>query len=502
VSREPPGSSSRYLRTDNGMEFQGEVSTWLEELGVERQYTAPYSPQQNGRVERWNRTMGEGTRTLLLDSGLPTNCWGEAVKHLTWVRNRVASAHHNYTKSPYEAFTGKKPDVSMLKAFGAIAVTLTPQQARGKLDSKGEVVVYIGVDDESKAWRVMNPSTGQVSISRNLRFQEDQLWKTWSAKHSAPASGPALNRKCWTLHPRKRNKFSLLHHHSQRRQLRHQSSHNSRLQPSHHQRPLWPPGPGSRGRCPSPALLEQGPTFLSREELGDLLEREEGVLRAVNELNTLTADTFLSDPDEAQAAMVQAWCMESGPAPDGLVTPGSVAEALKGPQSKEWSHAISSEHKAMVDFEVFGAPVDLPPGKTAVDSKLLLKIKRGQDGSVERFKARLVARGFTQTKGEDYEETFSNVAKWPTIRLLLALAAIFSWEVEVCDVDNAFLNSPLKEEVYLKQPHGMGDGTARVFRLKKALYGLKQSPRTWEQDLGTTYSRRGSSAASQIARST
>lgn len=145
----------------------------------------------------------------------------------------------------------------------------------------------------------------------------------------------------------------------------------------------------------------------------------------------------------------------------------------------------------MFKFGVFGEKVQLPPGKRAVDSKLVFRIKRGHDGKVERFKSRLVARGFTQTKGEDYDETFRSVALWPTIRLLLALLVVFEWEVEVCDVDNAFLDSDLHEEAYLKQPAGMNDGSGRVIHLKKALYGLKQAPRTWEQDLGRYLVKKG-----------
>lgn len=136
-------------------------------------------------------------------------------------------------------------------------------------------------------------------------------------------------------------------------------------------------------------------------------------------------------------------------------------------------------------------PVHLPPGKRAVGSRMLLRIKRNQDGSVDRFKARLIAQGYNQVKGCDYEETFSSVGKWATVRTLLALACILQWEVEVVDVDTAFLNAPLHEEVYLRMPAGLQDGTARVYRLRKALYGLKQSPRTWEQELGRHLLKQG-----------
>ena len=137
-------------------------------------------------------------------------------------------------------------------------------------------------------------------------------------------------------------------------------------------------------------------------------------------------------------------------------------------------------------------PVPLPEGKNSVDTKWVFRVKRDQDGRVAKYKARLVARGFTQQWGTDFDETYSSVAKLGTIRILLAIAAVKNWEVEVVDVDNAFLNAPLKEEVYLDLPEGLGGGGAGlVLKLNKALYGLKQSPRTWEKELGAFLETKG-----------
>lgn len=123
----------------------------------------------------------------------------------------------------------------------------------------------------------------------------------------------------------------------------------------------------------------------------------------------------------------------------------------------------------------------LPPGKKAIRSKWVYKVKCKADGSLERYKARLVAKGYAQTYGLDYDETFSPVAKMTTVRAVIALANMYGWLLYQMDVENAFLNSLLREEVYMHQPHGYVHPRYPhyVCKLKRALYGLKQAPRAW-----------------------
>ncbi|RVW94907.1 Retrovirus-related Pol polyprotein from transposon RE1 [Vitis vinifera] len=117
----------------------------------------------------------------------------------------------------------------------------------------------------------------------------------------------------------------------------------------------------------------------------------------------------------------------------------------------------------------------------ACGCKWIFTIKYKADGLVERFKARLVARGFTQSYGIDYQETFAPIAKLNTIRILLSLAVNQDWCLQQLDIKNAFLNGDLEEEVYMEIPPGFEESMAKnqVCKLQKSLYGLKQSPRAW-----------------------
>ena len=124
--------------------------------------------------------------------------------------------------------------------------------------------------------------------------------------------------------------------------------------------------------------------------------------------------------------------------------------------------------------------MDLPEGRKAIGCKWVFKIKRGADGEVERYKARLVAKGYSQKEGIDYNETFAPVAKFTSIRLLLAITAVLDLELHQMDAVTAFLNGEIEEDIYMAIPDGYStNSTNKVCKLLKALYGLKQSPRAW-----------------------
>ncbi|KAE8661030.1 Importin subunit beta-1 [Hibiscus syriacus] len=153
----------------------------------------------------------------------------------------------------------------------------------------------------------------------------------------------------------------------------------------------------------------------------------------------------------------------------------NVKEAL---ESTEWRHAVFEEMNALKNNGTWEV-TDLPEGKQIVGCKCIFTTKIKPDGSIDRYKARLVARGFTQTYGLDYDETFAHVAKLNTVRVLLSLAVNLYWPLTQLDVKNVFLNGDLSEEVYMDFPSGFEEEKGRLCRLKKSLYGLKQSPRAW-----------------------
>jgi histone deacetylase 1/2 len=118
-------------------------------------------------------------------------------------------------------------------------------------------------------------------------------------------------------------------------------------------------------------------------------------------------------------------------------------------------------------------------GKNIIYCKWVYKIKRSSDGTIDRYKARLVTKGFKQWYGIDYEDTFSPIVKITTVRLVLSIAVSRGWTLRQLDVHNAFLHGILEKEVYMKQPPDFEKGDGLICKLDKTLYGLKQAPRAW-----------------------
>ncbi|KAK1683853.1 hypothetical protein QYE76_044701 [Lolium multiflorum] len=162
--------------------------------------------------------------------------------------------------------------------------------------------------------------------------------------------------------------------------------------------------------------------------------------------------------------------------------PATYEEAMMSPDSNKWQEAMKSEMGSMYDNKVWTL-VDLPDSRKAVENKWIFKRKTDADGNITVYKARLVAKGFRQIQGVDYDETFSPVAKLKSVRILLAIAAFFDYEIWQMDVKTAFLNGDIEEELYMVQPKGFVDpkNADKVCKLQRSIYGLKQASRSWNR---------------------
>jgi hypothetical protein len=191
-------------------------------------------------------------------------------------------------------------------------------------------------------------------------------------------------------------------------------------------------------------------------------------------------DTEDEDIDED----LQLFSMSAPTAILDIKTPRSYNEAMKLPEAQHWDAATWKEINALIDKDVFKV-VQLPSGKRAIPAKLVYKLKLLEDGSIEKYKARIVARGFMQKKGIDYTQSWSPTVRAEAVRILLAIITILRWIRTQVDIPTAYLNADLPGEVYLRPPYPVILQDGEVWRLNKALYGLVESARAWYQRLRT-----------------
>ena len=161
-----------------------------------------------------------------------------------------------------------------------------------------------------------------------------------------------------------------------------------------------------------------------------------------------------------------------------------VQDALRGEHANEWKDAMISEYSSLIENEMWEL-VPPPEDQNVVGSRWVMKVKRNEDGSIDCYKARLVAQGYLQTKGADYNKVFLPVPRHTSLRTLLALANANYLEVHQMDVKTAFLNGKIDCDIYMTQPIGLvdPDKPEHVCKLKKSIYGLKQSAGCWNDTL-------------------
>lgn len=410
----------KVLRTDRGGEFLSkEFVGFCEAEGIHHELTTPYTPEQNGVSERKNRTVVELGRCMLKHMKMPNRFWAEAVATAVYIRN-VSPTKVLSDMTPFEIWNGFKPSVSHFKVFGCIGFVFIEKHKRSKLDEKSEKCVFIGYCTQTKGYKMYNPVTGKVIVSRNVEFDENSTWN-WSDKEGDE------NRL------RKGKEIV---------EMNDESELSGDTSDSDGERtPLQVYTRRNRNN-------RRGPM-----EIGEQSGRK---TRTLEDLYRSTQVLLVAEPDNFEEAIA----------------------------SEEWRIAMKEEIASIEKNKTWSLvkPVE---GKNVIGVKWVFKTKVGPDGKIIKHKARLVAKGYKQKEGVDYEETFSPVARFETIRIVLAIAARVNVPVFQFDVKSAFLNGELSEEVFVEQPEGFAVKGREdwVYKLHKALYGLKQAPRAWNSKI-------------------
>jgi hypothetical protein len=168
-------SLSLIFASDNGGEYTSkEFVNFCKDVGIKRELTTPYNPQQNGVAERKNRMIMEAVKTMIHDQDLPMCLWAEAAMTAVYVQNRLSHSALGF-KTSEEMFTGKKPEVSHLKIFGCPVFIHIPKEKSNKMEPSRKKGIFVGYCEVSKAFRIYIPGHRHIEISRDVTFDEDAM---------------------------------------------------------------------------------------------------------------------------------------------------------------------------------------------------------------------------------------------------------------------------------------------------------------------------------------
>jgi hypothetical protein len=399
---------------------------------------------------------------------LPKFLWGEAVKHAVYLKNRTSTKALD-GMTPYEAYFGKKPNIAGLHEFGR--KVWVHNMGGSKLDGRSEIGRWVGFDEASNGHRIYWPGKRTISIERSVKFDTDT--------EIFMPNGVSLEGEYVTpltpLMPKATT-----------------SSEQPTVQTPFEDNPVID-HLGDNFEHPP---LDQGRPRRIRTESAAIrrLRAGEGVISNLpRERGELPKGIQEGDEAAQMAELDGEWeFIDSGDVASGMAAAMAEADALEPTyeeaQSRsdwpEWKKAIQIELntlKAAGTWEL----VERPSNTNVVDSKWVFRVKKDADGNISKWKARLVARGFTQVYGVDYFETFAPVAKLASIRSILAIAARNDWDISMFDFHGAYLNGQLDEDIFMEQPpdYETADRERYVVKLRKTLYGLKQAGKKWYDSL-------------------
>ena len=429
-----PYGKVKRMRTDNGTEFTcGGFKNLLDKNQIKHEKSAPYSPHQNGTVERGWRSIFEMARCLLLEAKLPKTFWTYAVMASVYIRNRCFNTR--LEKTPYEAFTGQKPNLGNMHVFGTACFAYV--QDKKKLDARSEKGVFVGYDKGSPAYLVYFPERGDIRRVRCVKFN-DKIVET--------------NDELETFY-----KYG-----GQKYETNKEDERNENIVGEHRQ----------DHEIPVDDVKEDEVTKTDPEEISSQRYPQ----RQRNRPKYL--EDYATDPIDSTKCTID-YCYRMAD------IPSTYPEAITSSESSQWLKAMNDEMFSLEDNDTYDL-VPLPENRCVVDGKWVYAVKIGPNGE-EKHKARYVAKGYSQIENVDYEETFSPTARITSIRMLTQLAVQNDMVVHQMDVKTAYLNAPIDCEIYVKQAEGFekkGENDEQlVCRLKKSLYGLKQSGRNWNSML-------------------
>nr|GEX46987.1 retrovirus-related Pol polyprotein from transposon TNT 1-94 [Tanacetum cinerariifolium] len=418
------------IRTDNDTEFKNQVlKEYFDTVGISHQMSSVRTPQQNGVVERRNRTLVEAARTMLIFSRAPLFLWAEAIAIACFTQN-CSIIHRHFNKTPYELINGRKPDISFLHVFGALCYPKNDREDIGNLGAKGDIGFFIGYSADSCAYRVYNRRTKKIMETMNVSFDE--------------LSAMAFEQ---------RSELDLLFESMYADYFSGQPSATVRTVPP----------------AQEPQVCQSSTASTTIADIASI---------PLNSSSHVTNIPITSqDVDELNPnAMVD---------DNTFVNPfanssTSAAAASSSLQNVDPSNMHTFYQPYLYEFQwTKDHPLEQVIGEPS--RPVVTRNQLRSDGDMCMF----ALSGTAKRKESISKNPSLWLLEWKLSGYSLAYDTHKSFTVFQMDVKTAFLHGSLKEEVYVCQPEGFiyVDHPSHVYKLKKALYGIKQAPRAWYDEL-------------------
>ncbi|PHH49299.1 Retrovirus-related Pol polyprotein from transposon TNT 1-94 [Ceratocystis fimbriata CBS 114723] len=522
------------IRTDNAPELVQLSSQWQKTDGVIQQLTVPYSSWQNGKAERFHRSLEEGTRALLKGSKLPTCFWLLAMETTCYVLN-MKTCSSNTGKSRLETFCGTKPTIDHMHPWGCEAFTyldsqsLPVQTRKDKMMDAARWAVFVGYcQDTTKIWRFWAPDIRRVITASIVDWYDETPAGIAGVDLNIPSDIPILFNTPPARRPVGRPRGAggaggamemIQDKQTEEAQSQAPAKDTTMLDPEDNSmvHPLIEEDPDTE--------IQPTPIEVAEEQTMENTPAEKDVdteLRPVPVTTTQTPEVPLMDTEEEvegtvmseetaqrleelssqkvgkrrmheepikstkvlkKARVMLAGIDQSRPK-EHIPVPRTYRDAVNDPDWGEmWRESIKAELTALIANNTWEM-VAHKEGMNLLTTKWVFQPKHHVDGSLRKLKSRLTVRGFTQKFGVDFTDTYAATASSTSLRLFMAMVGNLDLECDQIDVNNAFTESNLKEDIYLRVPEGLTEvPQGCVLKLRKSLYGLKQAAHDWYETI-------------------
>ncbi|CAI7887405.1 unnamed protein product [Closterium sp. NIES-53] len=451
VAERESGERLKSFQSDGGGEYTSlRFKQFLAEKGIKRLLLLPYAHQQQGVAERLNRTLQNTMRKLLRGMRLPNHQWPEAMDHAVMLHNLLSSSSLPNNASPHLLWTGKQGSTKMLRVFGCMVQYRPPSARAGRFSQRAQWGLHLGIEKNYNVWKIFDVHSKETVAARDVIFYERLTLSTYLAnleENRDPTGGFRGDRHFASA--------------ADEADWDEQNVDNASDKA----------GPLPYCSVPIPMDNENPRESVNAETYFDLADTGYVTPTAVNTNEAeRVGPNFIPDPEDGDEAVYPEDTTlprytQSGLQILGLVTavhgtntpkePASVQQALGGEHKEKWREAMDKELKALQERNTWKVvPIGVARNKRILTGKWVFRVKTKADGTIDKFKARWVVRGFDQEHGRDFTETFAPVSRHTSLRILLVVAAMKKKKMRQIDVANAFLYAPVDAEIYVELPHG------------------------------------------------